>query len=113
MLRAIYIILDILFFACLFFSIFNVVKFVKPRQGYSILIILFYVIVFIDTLMHALVMAWLAVNPGYNPFYYKISAVYIVESVASASAYALSWLVTVTIFQLTLSIKLVFKKTTL
>ena len=35
---------------------------------------------------------------------------YVLESVGSAAALALSWLVTVTIYQLTLSIKLVFKK---
>ena len=51
-LRAVYVIVSILFLINLAFAIFNVVKYIKPMPEHSKLIILFYVLVILVCLAH-------------------------------------------------------------
>ena len=53
-LRAVYIIVSILFLLNLTFAIFNVVKYIKPMPERSTLIVLFYILVVLVCLTHLL-----------------------------------------------------------
>ena len=114
--RTLYIILDILFLACLCLATYNVVKFVWPRRkqgSSSYLIVVFYILVTIDCFLHAAVMSYLASLPDQNPYIYDHDHMRLfdrVQILASATALALGWLITATMYHLALSIKVIYRK---
>ena len=92
---------------------YNVVVFVSRRSDLSYLMVTFYVLVTIDCCFHIGVMGYLAGNPSRDPFIYgdgNSDALDCVSATASASAQALDWFVTATMYQLSISIKVICRK---
>lgn len=90
-----------MFFMCLCFAVFNIVKYLLPRKERSYLIIIFYVLVTIECLAHFLYLSNLAVYPTDDPFLYDALPLDFFETmtaIGSATALALGWLVTATMY---------------
>ena len=110
-LRSIYALVGVLFTFNLAFAIFNIIKYIWPMQQRSTLIILFYSIVLVLCTSHLIFCICMSIHPDLDPFIYDTKGVHtheFAEWIGSASLLALGWLVTATMYQLTVSIRVIF-----
>ena len=117
--RGLYISLEVLFLFNISFALFNVVKYVCRMEERSWLIINFYILVFLQCSSHIIAISILAIEPDRNPSFYDVDFVkgteksiealnYAMEMLGSCGMLVLGWLVVVTMYQLTLSLRVIF-----
>ena len=110
-LRSVYIIMGILFTLNLTFCMFNIIKYVYPMKERSALILSFYALVLVLCSSHIIMCVYMSIYPAQDPFIYSSPGITIpefTEWLGSCSILALGWLVTATMFQLTISIREIF-----
>ena len=84
-------------------------------QEKSKLIVMFYILVTITSVSHMILYVHLVIVPNADPFIYAEKGIELyefMELIGSTSMLALGWLVTATMFQLTVSIRVIFNLVT-
>ena len=115
-LRCLYIIVLTMFTFTLAFAIFNIVKYIYPMTERSGLVCAFYILVIILCSSNIILGFYISIDPNQDPYIYdtqKFQGYEFSELVSACSMLALGWLVTVTMFQLTITIRVIFKMITL
>ena len=112
-LRCLYTIVLIFFCTNFALSIFNIIKYVYPMKERSKLIMLFYGLIIISNVCYITIYIHLNIAPSKtDPFQLRVNGnmgVYdLLEMIGSLGMLALGWLVTAIMFQLTLSIRVIF-----
>jgi len=100
-----------MFLINLVFALFNVVKYVCRMRDHSMLVILFYLTVFICCVCHIALFVILTIDPTKDPFIYDSPVFEFYKSLewlGSCSMLSLNWLVCITMYQLTVSIRVIF-----
>lgn len=112
-LRGVYILDTVCMTCMLSFALFNLFKYVVKLRDRSILVLLFYAGVFLAGTAYIIVYVDLSINVGANPFIYDTPGLQLVEfcvCVGSCTTLAINWLICATMYQLTVSIRVVIGK---
>ena len=111
-LQGIYVFDCVSFYLMIAMWCFNMYSYIWPDKSRSRLISLFYVIVIIDCVTHAIYYTRLMIYPEIKPWIYEEKGIQffeLMEVIGSFSCVALGWLVSCTMYQLTSSIRVIFK----
>ena len=111
-LRATYITLSICFAFEASFALFNIFAYVVKQKKRKTLVVIFYVFVLLQSIPSTVFFTCLSLQPNQDPFlfdtqgfkYYEF-----LEVIGSSATLALSWVVTVTMYQLSISIRVIFQ----